>query len=169
MKGSRILVTGEPKGVFMEGYLTTSLTPKPGIIVNMLSTAPVGGRFYWEPYGETGASGNNGVAADGDRRLMAVLLPDELQGRNYDTAYATGDRIFMYCPLPGEEMNVIFQNISGTGSDQDLGVGDQLMVDDGTGKLLVADNNAESEPFISLEAKVDVAADYVLHVLFTGY
>lgn len=166
-KGNEIIVSSNQTGMKEEGILTTALTVLSGIIVNMLSTAPVNGRFYWEPFGETGASGDNGVAADGNRRLIAVLLFDALQGKIPTSEIATGERIFIYFPLPGDELNLIFQNISGTGAAQDIAIGDQLSVDDGTGKLLVA--SGESEPFIALEAQTDVTADVLTHVKFTGY
>lgn len=166
-QGNNIIVSSNQMGVKFEGTLTTALTVLSGIVVNMLSTAKANGRFFWEPFGETGASGDNGVAADGDRRLIAVLLPDVLQGKIPTSEIATGEHIFMYCPLPGEELNMIFQNISGTGAAQDIAIGDQLSVDDGTGKLIVA--SGESEPFIALEAQTDVTADVLTHVMFTGY
>lgn len=168
-KGNNVIVSDQPMGRRMEGILTTGLTITPGIVMNMLSTAPVNGAFYWEPFGETGASSNNGVAADGDQRLIAILLPDVLQGEIPTTVQATGKRIFMYCPLPGDELNMIFQNISGTGAAQDIAIGDQLIVDNGTGKLLVAAGSDESEPFIPLEAETDVTADTRIHCMFTGY
>lgn len=168
-QGNNIIVSNDYRGRRFEGILTTALTITAGIVVNMLSTAKQGGRFFWEPFGETGASSNNGVAADGDQRLIAVLLPDRLQGQLVTTTIATGSRIFLYCPLPGEELNLIFENQSGTGADADIAIGDQLIVDDGTGKLLVAGGSEESEPFIALEAQTDVTADVLTHVMFTGY
>ncbi len=168
-QGNNIIVSGNYRGRRFEGTLTTGLTVTAGIVVNMLNTAKVGGRFFWEPFGETGASSNNGVAADGDQRLIAVLLPDRDQGQLVTTTIATGSRIFLYCPLPGEELNLIFENQSGTGDDADIAIGDQLMVDNGTGKLLVAGGSEQAEPFIAVEAQTDVAADVLTHVMFTGY
>lgn len=175
--GNKIIVSANPKGRFLEGYLidTGSPTPAPGIVMGIESgVALVDGRMTWEPFGATAASGNNGVAADGDQRLIAILLPDELQGKSSTAAYPASTatvptRIFMYCPLPGEEFNMIIQDIGGTGADQDFAIGDQLIVDNGTGKLLVAAGSDESEPFQCLEAVVDLAADYLSHVIFTGY
>ena len=168
-KGNNVIVSDHPAGNKTEGILTTGLTVTSGIVVNMLSTAPLNGRFYWEPYGETGASSNNGVTADGDQRVIAILLFDALQGTIRTTTIATGTRIFLYFPLPGDELNMIFMNVSGTGAAQDIVIGDQLIVDNGTGKLLVAAGSDESEPFIPLEAETDVTADTWIHTMFTGY
>ena len=73
-KGSDILLTVNPKGNFLEGYVTG--TPKPGTCMEIdWSESAVQGRFYWEPYGTTTADGERGVGGDGHRRLVAVLLP----------------------------------------------------------------------------------------------
>ena len=168
-QGNEIIVSRDYRGRRFEGYLTTALTVTAGIVVNLLSTAKQAGRFFWEPFGETGASSNNGVAADGDQRLIAILLNDEGQGQLRTTTIPTGSRIFIYCPLPGEELNLIFMNISGTGAAQDIAIGDQLIVDNGTGKLLVAAGSDESEAFIALEAETDVTEDTWIHTMFTGY
>lgn len=166
--GNRIVISEQEHGHRTEGII--SGTPKPGTCVLLKNVAVQNGKTWtWEPFGATAASGNNGVAADGDQRMIAVLDVDYLQGRIATTAYANEERVPIYFPVPGEELNMIFQNISGTGDDQDVVIGDQLMVDDGTGKLLVADNNAEAEPFQALEALTDVAADVLLRVMFTGY
>jgi hypothetical protein len=168
--GNEIIGSAGYVGRRLEGILTTALTVTAGIVVNMLSTAKQSGRYFWEPFGETAASSNNGVAADGDQRLIAVLLNDVDSGDLVSTTIPTGSRIFLYCPLPGDEIdNMIFMNISGTGAAQDIAIGDQLIVDNGTGKLLVAAGSDESEPFIALEAETDVTADTRIRVMFTGY
>jgi len=176
-QGNSIIVSAHDRGRHFEGLLshTNSSTPKPGTVMELTrGVAKVNGRFTWDVFGADAASSNNGVAADGDQRLMAVLLEDELLGKDVDTAYAASTetaktRIFLYCPLPGEELNMIFANISGTGADQDVAIGDQLIVDNGDGKLLVAAGSDESEPFICLETLTDIEADTLTHVMFTGY
>ncbi len=168
-KGNNIIVSGEPKGVRLEGLIATGRTPKPGTVMALTNAAPVSGNFTYEEFGVTAASSNNGVAADGDRRPIFVLLPDSNQGKDATTAYAAGDKCFLYCPVMGETLNMLFQNISGTGADQDVAIGDQLIVDDGTGKLLVAGGSEQSEPFQALDTLTDVEADVLLWCLFTGY
>ena len=169
MKGNQILVTDNPRGRQIEGIIAG--TPKPGTVMQIVrgTAADGSGRHTWEPYGTTAASGNEGVAADGDKRVIAVLLEDLEQGKTYNDAYVTGTRCFLYFPAMGEELNMLVENQTGTGSNDDYGVGDLLQVDDGTGKLIQTDSNAESEPFQILEAAADVAADAHYWVMYTGH
>lgn len=157
-KGNGILVNLEPRGVFHEGYV--SGTPKPGTVMQIQAgTAMDGtGRFTWEAFN---------AAADGDQRLIAVLLEDKLQGKLSTDAYADGDRCRLYCPLPGEELNMLIADISGTADDHT--VGEIMMVDDGTGKLIVTTGTPESEPFQLLEALTDPTTDQLGWCIFTGY
>lgn len=166
-KGNEILISAGYVGRRLEGIIAG--TPKPGTCMALKNVALQSGRATWEPFGTTAASSNNGVAADGDQRLIAVLLPDELQGKAATVAYVTGSRCFLYCPLPGDELNMLFENQSGTGDDTDFVIGDLFMVDDGTGKLLVVDSDAQSEPFAAMETMSDVTADILVHTVFTGY
>jgi len=164
-KGNEIIVSANPKGRFLEGVVTG--TPKPGTVMEIdWSEAKSNGRFTWEPYGTTAADGIRGVGADGDRRIIAVLLPDSLQGKAATAAYVTGDRCFLYVPQAGEELNMLVEDVAGTGDD--LRVGDIMIVDDGTGKLLETTGDPESEPFIVLEAVTNPTADTLVHCLYTG-
>ncbi len=161
-KGTAIIVSNQPRGVFIEGWITG--TPKPGTCMEIdISEAAVGGRFTWEAYGASSGA----IGSDGDRQLIAVLLPDDLIGQLATTAYATGERGFMYCPVAGEEINIIVEDVGGTGDD--IAVGDKFLVDDGTGKLILTTGTPESEPFIALEAATDPQADTLLHCMYTGY
>lgn len=157
--GNEIIASAEPRGRFIEGII--SGTPKPGTVMQVkAATEMIGGRFTWEVYN---------VDSDGDQRLIAVLLPDQLQGRLATTAYVTGDRCFLYCPLPGEELNMLVL-AAGTATSDALAIGDQLMVDDGTGILIAETGSPESEPFMALETVSDlVAAGALVHVVYTGH
>jgi len=167
MRGNQILVSDNPRGRRIEGVI--SGTPKPGTVVQLVRGTAVdgNGRHTWEPFGTTAASSDEGVAADGDKRIIAVLLEDTLQGQTYNDAYVSGDRCFIYFPIMGEELNMIVENQSGTADS--WGVGDLLQVDDGTGKLLATDSNPESEPFQLLEAVSALTADAHCWVMYTGY
>ena len=156
--GNAIILTGEPKGRFFEGII--SGTPKPGTIMQIDVSEGLGtdGRATWEAYN---------ADADGNRRMLAVLLEDDLRGRDELTAYADGDRGRLYVPLPGDELNLLFNNVAGTADD--VVFGDLLIVDDGTGKLNVTTGSPESEPFQAMEAYTDPTADQLIHVLCTGY
>ncbi len=157
----------EPKGVFLEGFIGSGVTPKPGTIMEIVqATVAVGGRFTYKPAGTDAASGSRGMSADGDRIAIIVLREDYLQGKTTADAYAAGDRCFLYCPAVGEEINVLKLDVSGTGDD--FAIGDKLIVDDGTGKVLLSASTPESEPFICLETVTDPTADQLVHVQFTG-
>lgn len=165
-QGNEILVSVQPKGVFRECIVNG--TPKPGTVMDLMyNTAPVNGCYLYEPAGTSAAVGVQGMAADGDRLPIAVLLPNKLVGGTNTDAYVSGDRGFLYYPLPGEELNMILENQSGTA--EVFRYGAKLIVDDGTGKLLISASTPESEPFICLEQLVTgLSDDYLAHVLATG-
>lgn len=151
-----IILSADPKGVFLEGII--SGTPKPGTCMQIkAATEPVGGRHTWEVF--------NG-AADGEQTLVAVLLEDSLQGKTITDAYVSGDRCFLYVPVPGEELQVLLQDVAGTGDDH--AIGDKLIIDDGTGKLIATTGTPEMEPFIVLETITDPTADTLCHAMYTG-
>lgn len=161
-RGNGIIVSARPGGRFLEGPLKSGITPKPGTVMQIDASAGVddNGNFNWELYDSD---------ADGGRPKgpLAILLPDELRGVDATTAYADGARCFVYIPLPGEEFNMLLQDVAGTGDDHALG--EILIVDDGTGKLIATTGSPESEPFMVLETVTDPVADTLTHVIYTGY
>lgn len=168
-KGNEIILSVPPKGVFEECIV--SGTPKPGTVMELKTgVAQVGGRWTYEPAGTTANNSTySGMAADGNRLPIAVLLPDHLQGALATTAYVSGSRGFLYYPVPGEEVNMILKDESGTAADQDFIPGTKLIVDDGTGKLIASAGSPESEPFICLETVTDLDADTLTWCKFTGF
>lgn len=172
-KGNGIIVSSNPRGVFEECIV--SGTPKPGTCMEIkLATAAVGGRWTYEAAGVTANNSTfSGMAADGNRLPIAVLLSnaDHMAcppGDLATTAYVDGARGCVYFPVAGEELNMILKDESGTAADQDFVVGTKLIVDDGTGKLIASASTPESEPFICLEIKADLAADYLAWCKYTG-
>lgn len=160
-RGNRIVVSSEPKGHFMEGYIASGETPKPGTIVQRDATVALkGGRHTYKIYNRD---------ADGNlpQGPYYVLMEDYLQGKTPSDAYAEGERCFLYCPLAGDELNLIVGNIAGTADDHALG--EILMVDDGTGKLIVTTGTPESEVAVLLEAITDPTADTLAWVQWTGH
>jgi hypothetical protein len=156
MRGSKIIVSNNPRGRFIEGII--SGTPKPGVVMQVVAaTEPVEGRFTWQVFDQ---------ASDGRRSLIAVLLEDDNQGKGSDDAYVSGTRGRMYCPVAGEELNMRMLDVAGTGDDH--AIGDRLMVDDSTGKLVV-DSSGESVPFVCLETATDPTADALLWTMYTGH
>ena len=156
-KGNEIVVSAEPMGRFLEG--TVDGTPKPGTVMEIVpATEPTGGRHKWRVYQP---------GTDGEQRLIAVLLPDHLQGKTATDAYVDETRCFLYCPVAGEELNMLFADVAGTADD--VAIGDVMIVDTGTGKLIATTGSPESEPFIALETVTDPTADHLVHCMYTGY
>ena len=159
-RGNEIIVSSGsgPRGVFHEGYIATAQTPKPGTIMEIdFTVALKGGRWTYKVFDG---------AADGANATIFVLLPDHLRGMTATDAYAAGDRCFLYVPAAGEELNVLVLNLAGTTDDHPLG--EILMVDKGTGKLIVTAGSPESEPFQLLEVITDPTEDTLAWVMYTG-
>jgi hypothetical protein len=168
-RGNNIIVSGEPKGRFEE--IIVAGTPKPGTIMATKTVALSGTVFTMEPAGTTAASGSRGMAADGDNIPIAVLLGSADHaagppGKTSTDAYVDGERGAVYYPVNGETLNVLKLDVSGTADD--LAIGDKLIVDDGTGKVLLSAGSPESEPFECLETVTDPTADVLIWVKFTG-
>lgn len=160
-RGNCIIVSSNPRGVFMEGYIGAGLTPKPGTIMQIqASTALKSGRHTFELYN---------ADADGGRPKgpFYVLREDGLQGRDTSTAYAAGERAFFYTPLPGEELNLLVANLAGTGDDH--AVGEMLIVDDTTGLMIATTGAPETEVAQLLEVITDPTADTLAWCVWTGY
>lgn len=148
------------RAIQVEGIINAAETPKPGTIVQIDPTQSMQqGRWVWKIFSRD---------ADGDRPAgpLIVLTEDFGQGRTVDDAYAAGERAFGIIPLPGCELNVLYKNVSGTGDD--VVAGNLLIVDTGTGKVIVTTGSPETEPFMALEALTDPTADALLHAIATG-
>lgn len=141
--GADIVLSVPPRGVFTEGIIKGALKPGTQIQVRY-NELPQCGRFIWEPY--EAASG-----ASGDPRLCALLLPDSLQGKSALDAYADGDRCFIYCPLPGEECNVLVKGQAGTGSANAFFVGERLLPEAASGKQIAAPTSASLAQWMCME------------------
>lgn len=157
--GNKIVRASNPRGMFYEGIIGTGLTPKPGLVMQLdLSVAEVGGRFTFVLYNLT---------ADGNRGPVFCLREDELQGRIMTTAYAAGERCFLYIPFAGEELNMQITDVGGTADAHTIGTA--LIVDDGVGSLVDTTGTPESEPFILLETITPTTSDNLARVMYTGY
>lgn len=153
-KGQGIVISGDPSGNFREGII--SGTPKPGTVMELMTTAPVNGRFTWRVFS----------AASGTRQIVAVLREDEEQGSDMTTAYVSGARGFLYVPQAGDELNMLVADVSGTGDTHTIA--DYMMVQTATGKLIV-NSSGNSTPFILMETVAAPVADTILWTMFTGY
>lgn len=155
-RGNKVLISAHPQGKFMEGVV--SGTPKPGVVMSLSTPFYQGGWHLWVPF----------APSSGHRRIIAVLLEDELQGKTYDDAYVTLTRCFLYVPQAGDELNMWIADVAGTGADNTHAAGEQLMVQTATGKL-IAESSPESEPFTLLAATTTTTADLLAPVIYTGY
>lgn len=159
-QGNKIIVTDYPKGYRIGGIIITGETPKPGTIMQIDPTGTrVGKNWIVKAYNRD---------ADGDRPAgpFLVLLEDNKQGKLATDAYAAGDYCELYAPLPGDELNLLFFNQSGTADD--VAVGALLIVDDGTGKVFTTTGSPETEPAMALEAITDPTADQLLWCVWSG-
>jgi len=151
--GKSIILASNPRGIFLEGISTGVALPGHCMQLDA-AVEPIEGRYTWEVF--------NG-AADGERNLIVVAIESKLNGGTNSTAYAAGDRIFMYVPAIGEQLNVLVQASAGA-----LAIGQKMIVDDGTGELILTTGTPEAEPFICMETASDPAADALYHMMVSG-
>ncbi len=151
---NQIIVNLEPRGVFQEGYIVGALLP--GTIVQRVAAQAIDdtGRHKWQVYDQAANSANG---------AWAVLLPDKLQGKTSLQAYADGDRCRVYIPHAGDELNVLKQDVGGTADD--FAVGDLLIIEDGTGLVILTTGTPEQEHFTCLETITDPTADQLVWVV----
>lgn len=158
-RGSEIIVSTEPHGHFVEGIIDTAESP--GTIVQLdVSQNMVGGRWHWVVYN---------ADADGGRPKgpFIVLREDHLQGKTATDAYVAGTRAFGYIPLPGDELNLLLANLTGTADDHTKG--EMLIIDDTTGKMIATTGSPETEVAMLLETITDPTADQLVWCIWTGY
>lgn len=156
MKGTEIIVSSDPKGVF--GECIISGTPKPGVLMEMTTAALISGRPTMQV----------AQRASGAKGPVCILLPDRLQGQLHSTAYVTGARGFVYWPVAGEDLNLLLGDVAGTGCVEDTAVADLFGVETLTGKIL-ANSAFGSAPFQAMEARHGfITADSWLFVKYIG-
>ncbi len=126
---SGIIVSAEPRGVFLEGVAGDTSKPGTKMIIKY-NTAFVGGRPTWVSYG-TGSSQQ--AAADNDPRGCFIMIEDSLNGYGPTQAPVVGQRIRLYAPLPGEEMNILVEGEAGTASANAFFIGTRFGVRAATG------------------------------------
>lgn len=147
MIGTRILLNGE--GAFgrrLEGTITD--TSKPGTCMEMVpATAMKNGRLSWRAWSAT----------TGDPRMVVVLLEDDFQGKLWSDAYIANTQCKLYVPLPGDELNMLIKDISGTGDTH--AIGDRMVIDSASGKLIVQPTSANAAQFQLEEAEAAPTAD----------
>lgn len=120
------------KGHHGEGVLDTIVSP--GMAVEQAADGD------WDP--------PQGTQAETLKKMsFKVAKEDALQGKTVDDAYAVGDVLSYYVPLPGDEVQVLVK------SGEDIDVGDKLVVEAATSGLFV--EAAGTETRYQLEAIED--------------
>lgn len=154
-RGNTIIVScgDSPKGVFVEGVVGVGQTFYPGMIVQRDATVALkSGRASYTVFNRD---------ADGDHPAGALWVVtgmlSALQGKSLTDSIAAGERVQLYCPIAGEELNLLVGDVAGTGDDHSAG--EILMVDDGTGKLIATTGSPEVEVALLLETITDPTAD----------
>lgn len=151
-RGNRIVVSADPKGKWVEGFIGAGLTPKPGTIMQIDHTISLkAGRHTWVLYN---------ADADGGRPKgpYIVLCEDWLSGQPGSTgSYTAGARGFGYIPEHGDELNLLVANLAGTADDHTAG--EILIVDDGTGLLIATTGSPEDEVAQLNETITDPTSD----------
>jgi hypothetical protein len=161
-RGNRIVVTADPKGQFEEGYVGVGLTFYPGMIVERdTSVALKAGRWTYKYYNP----GTDGEMPKGSYWLVTDML-NGMIGKTTTDSYAAGERVSLYSPRAGEEVNLLLLNIAGTADDH--AIGEKLMVDTGTGKLIATTGTPESEVAQLLETVTDPTADTLAWCQWSG-
>ena len=168
MKGSRIVVQSEPRGNFTEGIVATGETFSPGIIVQRdASVALKGGRHTYKIY-SPGTDGEQPVGGFWvvTEELMALQGKGIRSSTDFDT-YAAGERVSLYAPEMGDDLNLLISNLAGTGDDHALN--EKLIVDTGTGELIATTGSPETEVAQLMETITDPTADTLAWCQWSGH
>lgn len=154
MKGQKIILSAEPRGVFMEGTITDASYP--GMCMEIVpSTTFVGGRPSFRARS----------AAAGAKGPIFVLLPDTQGGQLATTVYTANTHGFLYAPAMGEELNMLVGDVAGTGDT--IAQGDLFGVNN-DGKLK-ANSSYTSAPFQAMEAITSaLTADKLVWMIYHG-
>lgn len=163
MLGNEVILTPEPRGRRIDGVANVDMLP--GICIMPIANVDedAGNRLTWGPYDK---------AQSGFPSLIAIVDYDYLQGKTADDLIKAGKRFSIYFPLPGDELNMLVQDQSGTGATSDFDVGDPMTIEDATGYLIDGATGTSGyliRPFMVMEDYNDMAADTRLHVMVTGY
>jgi hypothetical protein len=154
--GNTIIVSAFPQGKFLEGIVEGALYP--GTLLQIkAATARVSGRYTFQALAPSGG--------DGKPAPIMVLTEDRMQGKLMTDVYTTLTRGFAYSPIAGEELNVLAGETAGTGNT--FTIGDYLMCN-ATAGYLIPNSSGAAVPFQALETVTQVAASYLLHVMYTG-
>lgn len=167
MRGSTIVLStnGPPRGSWREMTVKTGQTFYPGMAVQTdSSVALVEGVHTAKIYD---------ADIDGGRPKGALYVVTEIlqveQGKTITDSIAAGERCMCYCPLPGDQLNILLGDVAGTGSPSDFAAEDIVIPDDTTGLFILSTGTPEIEPFKLLETQADLTANSLCWAEYTGY
>lgn len=152
---NQVIISSELRGQLGWGYLNAAMTP--GICLQLIDAFYQSNQHRWRKWNY----------ATGERGLICVLLEDELRGRDLTIEWVSGSLARIYVPSAGEELNMLKSDESGTGDD--VVETSRLIVEQGTGGLLLTTGSPESEPFMSIGALTDPTASEHIPCIYTGY
>jgi len=102
-------------------------------------------------------------AVDGERGTWLIVIEDANLSMTTLTAYAAGARVRVYCPVAGDEIQVLADETADT-----LVVGDKLICDVSEGNFIETTGAVESEGFTILETPGALTTDTLVLVECTG-
>ena len=164
MRGNEIIVNGtEPKGRFNEGYVGTGYTFYPGMAVQEdMSVALKGGRHTFKPY----TRGADGKRPAGPIWIVTGLL-GALIGKTATDSIPAGERVQVYCPVQGDELNLLLGDVAGTGDVH--AAGEILIIDDTTGFFIATTGSPETGPAVLRESVAAPTANTLAWCGWSGY
>lgn len=154
-RGRKTVITAHPQGRWLDAIIYG--TPSPGTVMEIKDAYYEGNIHRWQAFN----------ASSGERRIIAVLCEDNTQGKTIDDAYVSGTRGRIYCPIMGEELNMLIADVAGTGDTH--AVLEMLRVQTATGLLIASASSPESEPFQLLTALTAPTANTLAPCIYTGY
>lgn len=160
-RGNEIVISSPRRGLDVAGYMKTGQTCKPGYILEIDATVD---EINGLPTFKLAAPD-----ADGGRPKGPLIIADIdfLQGKSTDDTYSAGSLVKGYVPVAGDLVNVVVKDVAGTADD--LAKGSILIVDTGTGMLMLTTGTPETEPFMCMETVTDPAANSLVSAYYTGY
>ena len=151
-RGNEILVTGtEPKGRVSNGYVGSTYTFKPGMIVQKDPTIALkSGRHTYKPF-TRGTSGKRPAGA------AWLVLNDAMKGDIQTSTYAAGEIVQLYALQSGDEFNGLLADVAGTGDSHTAG--EVLILQDATGKFIATTGSPVFDCALLLENVTQPSAD----------
>lgn len=148
---NKIVINPDPKGNKIEGFVAAGQTFYPGMAVVIDPTVALkNGRHTWKYF----APGSDGALPGGP---ICIVQENYLLGKQLSDSYAAGERFFGYCPLPGDELNLLLADVAGTADDH--AAGEVLIIKNASGKFIATTGSPAQKPATLLETITDPVAD----------